>query len=89
MFRVLAIAAALAGLATAAGASIPVPKTYQGCVRNGAYVVEPYVIRLFDLHRRQFDLRRYEGMRLWVRGDLAPGDIFFVREGPRVLGPCR
>ena len=89
MFRGFAIAAALACLASAAAASGPVPKTYEGCVVRGAYVVGPYVIQLFTRSGQRLDVARYEGMRLWMRGNLLPSDRFYVEEGPRLLGPCR
>ena len=84
----LALIAVFALHASVADASAPVRKSYQGCVVDGDYVAGRYVIRLFDRDRNRIDVTRFEGQRLAVTGDLLPGDILFVLDGPTPLGPC-
>lgn len=88
--RVALIAAgALAGGAQAL-ASMPVPRTITGCVIGGVFTSDNgYVIRARGPGFAEYDLSRFEGRRIVVRGMLSPGDLFAVKRAPRDLGPCR
>lgn len=95
-FRWLMLAAvapgALAGvflLAAVVGASEPVPRVIEGCVTQGALISrDGYRIRVRWAGNRPMDLTRYEGMQVRFEGSLLPGDLYFVRAAPTVLGPC-
>ena len=71
-------------------ASRPVPRTITGCVSGGVLTSDNgYVIRARGPGFREYDLSRFEGRRIVVRGMLSPGDLFAVKSRPRDLGPCR
>lgn len=89
-------AAALAGtaLALCAGpgyASRPVHKTITGCVTGGVLISDNgYTIRVRQSgDRKAADLAPYEGLKIRYTGSLLPGDVFFVRGKPAILGHCR
>lgn len=85
----LAAATIFAG-ASAAQASMPVPRTITGCVVGGAFASDDgYLIRAKRAGFEDYDLRGFEGRRIRVRGMLSPGDLFVVKGRPRDLGPCR
>jgi len=70
--------------------SQPVRKVIVGCVVNGALISnDGYHIRVRDSATRgEIRLDRYEGMRVRIRGQLLPGDNYFIEDAPRVLGRC-
>lgn len=70
--------------------SQPVQKVIVGCVVNGALISDDgYHIRVRDsATRKELRLDRYEGMRVRIRGQLLPGDNYFIEAAPRVLGRC-
>ena len=71
-------------------ASRPVPRTIVGCVSGGTFTSDDgYVIRATGPNFEDYDLGRFEGRRISVRGMLSPGDRFAVKSRPRDLGPCR
>ena len=75
--------------ASAAMASQPVPRTIDGCIGDGAFTSrDGYEITVVARGGAPFDLRRYEGRRLRIRGDLLPGDNLILTAPPRDLGPC-
>lgn len=87
--RIAALALCLACFGDAALASRPVPKTIQGCVVGGAFISSNgYRIRVRDTAHAPVDLTPYEDMEIRYFGHLLPGDIYYVREAPAVLGPC-
>jgi len=86
---VAAITLALVCLGGIALASRPVPKTLQGCVIESTFISSNgYHIRVRDTARAPVDLTPYEGMEIRYFGHLLPGDIYYVRGAPAVLGPC-
>lgn len=88
--RATFIAAPLAVFSAAAFASMPVPRTITGCVSGGVFTSDDgYVIRARGPGFADYDLSRFEGRRILVRGMLSPGDLFAVKRAPRDLGPCR
>lgn len=75
---------------TTAIASRPVPRTLQGCVINGVFIThDGYPIRTRNARHQPFDLRAYEGMEIRYSGALLPGDVFYGKGRPIILGPCR
>lgn len=71
-------------------ASMPTPRTIVGCVIQGVFTSDDgYVIRARGEGFRDYDLGRFEGRRIRVRGMLSPGDLLVVSGQPRMLGPCR
>lgn len=89
--KTLAIALSLALVALQpAFASAPVRKTVVGCVSNGAFRSESgYIIKLRQRPGELMDLSRWNGKRLRISGHLLPGDNFYLRAAPVVLGLCR
>ena len=84
------IAAGVVACWSPALASRPVPRTITGCVSGGVFASDDgYVIRARGPGFREYDLSRFEGRRIVVRGMLSPGDLFAVKSRPRDLGPCR
>ena len=82
------LALPLAG--TTATASRPVPRTLQGCVINGVFIThDGYPIRARDSRHQPLDLSAYEGMEIRYSGSLLPGDVFYGKDRPVILGPCR
>jgi hypothetical protein len=67
-----------------------VRKDIIGCVSGGALTSDDgYPIRVTDRRTQDaVDLRRYNGKKIRVRGNLLPGDMFFLDGSPRVLGSC-
>lgn len=83
------IAAGVLMCAAPALASRPVPRTITGCVSGGTFTSDDgYVIRAKGANFEDYDLGRFEGRRISVRGMLSPGDLFAVKGRPRDLGPC-
>ena len=74
----------------AAHASRPVHKTITGCVVSGAFISDNgYTIRVrHAADRAPVDLTPYEGRKIRYTGSLLPGDVFFVRTEPTVIGRC-
>ncbi|MBX3527972.1 MAG: hypothetical protein KF904_17360 [Rhodoblastus sp.] len=84
------IAAGVLACGAPALASRPVPRTITGCVSGGVFTSDQgYVIRARGPGFAEYDLSRFEGRRIVVRGMLSPGDLFAVKSRPRDLGPCR
>ncbi|MCB1537181.1 MAG: hypothetical protein KDJ44_21360 [Rhodoblastus sp.] len=84
------IAADVLACGAPALASRPVPRTITGCVNGGVFTSDDgYVIRARGPGFREYDLSRFEGRRIVVRGMLSPGDLFAVKGAPRDRGPCR
>lgn len=86
------------GVAAASGAvllrpalaSLPVPKTYIGCVSNGEFKNEDgYVIRIRHPGGALMDLSQWEKKMLRISGHLLPSDNFYLNAAPVVVGPCR
>lgn len=77
-------------IATPVEGSQPVQKVIIGCVINGALISnDGYYIRVWDQGKREeLRLDRYNGMRVRIRGQLLPGDNYFIQDAPRVLGRC-
>ena len=85
----LSVAAVLAQ-ATTAEASRPVPRTITGCVSGGELTSDDgYVIRVMGAGFEDYDLARFEGRRVRIRGMLSPGDRFAIEGRPQNIGPCR
>lgn len=73
-----------------ANASEPVRRTLVGCVTNGEFITsDGYSIRPRHADGREFDLRRFEGRKIRIVGDLLPGDVLIVKRLPRDTGPCK
>jgi hypothetical protein len=71
-------------------ASAPVPKTFVGCVLNGAHTNENgYVIRIHQSGGALLILSQWEKKMLRITGNLLPGDNFYLTAAPVVVGPCR
>ena len=71
-------------------ASLPVPKTYIGCVLNGAFKNEDgYIIRIRQPGGALMDLSQWEKKMLRISGNLLPSDNFYLNAAPVVVGPCR
>ncbi|PLX38427.1 MAG: hypothetical protein C0606_09495 [Hyphomicrobiales bacterium] len=71
-------------------ASAPVQRTITGCVIDGAFIShDGYRIRVYWPDRTPVDLGPYEGKTIRYDGSLLPGDHYFVRSEPVVLGVCR
>jgi hypothetical protein len=87
----LAIAAALALVTLQpVSASAPVRKTMMGCVSIGAFRSEAgHIIKVRTRPGVLADLSRWNGKRIRISGDLLPGDNFYLRAKPAVLGLCR
>lgn len=85
-------------LAGQADASRPVPRTITGCVIGGTlYSLYPSTSeatgkKTFTVYRitvKNMDVRRYEGKKIRVQGNLLPGDRFYAKpESLKILGPC-
>jgi len=85
-----ALAAAAIAQATTAEASRPVPRTITGCVSGGELTSDDgYAIRVMGAGFEDYDLHRFEGRRIRIRGMLSPGDRFAIKGRPQNLGPCR
>jgi len=85
----LAVAAMLAQ-GTTAEASRPVPRTITGCVSGGELTSDDgYAIRVMGAGFEDYDLARFEGRRIRIRGMLSPGDRFAIEGRPQNIGPCR
>ena len=70
-------------------ASLPVPKTYIGCVLNGVFKNEDgYVIRIRQPGGALMDLSQWEKKMLRISGSLLPGDNFYLSAAPVVVAPC-
>lgn len=83
-------AASGAALLQPALASRPVPKTYIGCVSNGAFTNEDgYVIKIRQPGGALMDLSQWEKKMLRISGSLLPSDNFYLNTAPVVVGDCR
>ncbi len=88
--QVAAAAIAVGAWSGVALASLPVPRTYSGCVVNGVYKSEDgYTIRVHRADGTLVDLSKWEKQRVRITGSLLPSDRFYLKEAPVVLGPCR
>jgi hypothetical protein len=70
-------------------ASRPVRKVIVGCVERGVFTSDNgYVIRIRRAAGEPVDLSRWNGRKLRIDGNLLPGDVFFLKQEPSVLGRC-